>query len=97
MLSVLRRASSAAFFSASRRAASAALTRSFRPLMSGPWVLRSSGASVPSVFRSAVIEPLRPSAATRTASSAASSPAAATSARSVCSSGAVSVMTLNPA
>ncbi len=41
-------------------------------------VLRSSGGSVPSVFRSAVTEPFLPSAATRTASSAASSPAAAT-------------------
>ena len=42
-LSVLSRASSAAPLSASRRAASAALTRSFRPLIAGPWLLRSSG------------------------------------------------------
>ena len=45
--------------------------------MSGPLVLRSSGVIVPSVFSSAETEPLLPSAATRTASSAASSEAAA--------------------
>ena len=30
------------------------------PLISGPWLLRSSGGSVPSVFSSAVIEPFLP-------------------------------------
>ena len=57
------------------RAAIAAVTRSFRPLMSGPLLLRSSGVMVPSVLSSAETEPFLPSAATRTASSAASSPA----------------------
>ena len=59
------------------RAAIAAVTRSFRPLIAGPLVLRSSGVIAPSVFSSAETEPFLPSAATRTASSAASSPAAA--------------------
>src|SRR5215470_14907619 len=82
-VSVLSRWSSAADFSASRRAASASVTRSLRPLINGPWVLRSSGVIAPSVRRSADTEPLLPSAATRTASSAASS-AAAEMSRRIC-------------
>src|SRR5579872_6002837 len=94
-LSVLRRSLRAALLNVSRRAASAALTRSLRPLISGPCVLRSSGASVPSVLSNAVIAPFLPSAATRTVSSAGSSPAAATSARIFCSSCAVSGMAVS--
>src|SRR6185503_16117966 len=45
--------------------------------MSGPCCLRCSGVMPPSVFNSADTEPLLPSAATRTASSAASSDDAA--------------------
>ena len=56
----------------------AAWTLSRRPLMRGPRSLRSSGVMAPRVFRSSETAPFLPSAATRTASSAASSPAAAT-------------------
>ena len=76
-VSVASRASSAAPLKLSLRALSAALTRSFSPLIAGPCALRSSGVMPPSVFSSAVTEPLLPSARTRTASSAASSAAAA--------------------
>src|SRR4029079_3489998 len=76
-VSVARRASSAAPLKLSRRALSAALTRSLSPLIAGPCTLRSSGESPPSVFSSAVTEPLLPSAETRTDSSAVSSEAAA--------------------
>src|SRR6516162_2603631 len=91
-VSVLSRCSSASPRSASLRAAIAALTCSLRLLMSGPCSLRASGVIVPSVFNSADTEPLRPSAATRTASSAASSLAAATAARSSVSSARRSVI-----
>src|SRR5689334_2776708 len=90
--SVLRRASSVAFLSASRRAVSASVTRSLRPLISGPLDLRSSGVIAPSVRSSAETEPLLPSAATRTASSAASSEAPAISLRICGSSVAMSDM-----
>ena len=86
MVSDVSRASSAADFSMSRRAASASLTVSLARLIAAPCVLRSSGDILPSVASSAEIEPFLPSAATRTASSAASSPAAAISSRMVCSS-----------
>src|ERR1700722_10009788 len=75
MVSAARRCSRAAPLSASRRAAIAAVIRSLRPLISGPRSLRSSGDILPSVASSAEIEPFLPSAATRTASSAASSAA----------------------
>src|SRR5262249_839793 len=67
--------------SARLRLLSAAVTRSFNPLNSGPCVLRSSGAMVPSVARRAETVPLRPSAATRTVSSDVSLPAPAISVR----------------
>src|SRR6185312_3839275 len=91
-LSVFSRASSAAFLSVSRRAAMASVTRSFRPLIFGPCALRSSGVMPPSVLSNADTEPLFPSAATRTDSSAPSSPAAFTPARISCSSFAISDM-----
>src|SRR5258707_11633517 len=80
------RASRAADFSTSRRAASAWLTLSLARLIAAPWVLRSSGDILPRVASSAEIEPFLPRAATRTASSAGSSPAAAIWLRMVCSS-----------
>ena len=92
MVSEARRASSAADFRMSRRAESACVTLSLARLIAAPCVLRSSGDILPSVASSAEIEPFLPSEATRTASSAASSPAAAISARMVCSSVARSVM-----
>ena len=64
------------------------------PLISGPLDLRSSGVIVPSVRSSAETEPLLPSAATRTASSAASSEAAEISRRICGSSVAMSDMTI---
>ena len=57
---------------------SRACTLSRRPLMSGPRSLRSSGVIAPRVFRRSETEPFLPSAETRTASRAASSPAAST-------------------
>ena len=51
--------------SAPPRSAIAAVTRSFRPLISGPCSLRSSGVMAPSVFSSSETEPFLPSAATR--------------------------------
>ena len=80
------RASRAADFRMSRRAESAWVTASLARLIAAPCVLRSSGDILPSVDSSAEIEPFLPSAATRTASRAASSPAAAISPRMVCSS-----------
>ena len=77
MVSEASRASSAADFRMSRRAVSACVTVSLARLIAAPCVLRSSGDILPSVDSSAEIEPFLPSAATRTASSAASSPAAA--------------------
>ncbi len=77
MVSEASRASSAADFSTSRRTDNAWVTLSLARLMAAPCVLRSSGDILPSVASSAEIEPFLPSAATRTASSAASSPAAA--------------------
>ena len=53
-----------------------AATESLSALIFAPSVLRSSGAMRPSVDRSSEIEPFLPSAATRTASSAASQSAA---------------------
>src|SRR5229473_6345965 len=85
MVSEARRASRAADFRISRRAVSACVTLSLARLIAAPWVLRSSGDILPSVDSSAEIEPFLPSAATRTASRAASSPAAAISVRMVCS------------
>src|SRR5262249_27420188 len=85
-VSVLSLASSAAAASLSFAAAMATVIRSFNPLIAGPWTFRSPGVIVPSVFRSAEPEPLLPSAATRTASSVASSFAEATLARISCSS-----------
>src|SRR5262245_60460945 len=90
--SLLRRTSSVASASPALRAAIAAVTRSLRPLMSGPCCLRSSGVMAPSVFNSADTVPLLPSAATRIASSAGSSGAAAMAGRSSASSVAMSVM-----
>src|SRR5205085_12577043 len=75
------------------RAAIAAVTRSFSPLMSGPCSLRCSGVIAPSVLSSADTEPLLPSADTRTLSSAASSDAAAIAPSISCSSVAVSLIT----
>src|SRR5947209_12997933 len=77
MVSDASRASSAADFKTSRRAASACVTLSLARLIAAPCVLRSSGDILPSVASSAEIEPFLPSEATRAASSAASSPAAA--------------------
>src|SRR3954467_6269474 len=77
MVSDARRASSAADFRMSRRADSACVTLSLARLMAAPCVLRSSGDILPRVASRAEIEPFLPSEATRTASSAASSPAAA--------------------
>src|SRR6516164_8354950 len=91
-VSVLSRCSNASPRSASLRAAIAALSRSLRLLMSGPCSLRASGVIAPSVFNSADTEPLRPSAATRTASSAVSSLAAVTAVRSSVSSARRSVI-----
>src|SRR4029077_959350 len=71
--------------STSRRAPSASVTLSLARLIAAPCVLRSSGDILPSVESSAEIEPFLPSEATRTASRAVSSPAAAISARMVCS------------
>ena len=71
------RASSAASFSTARRAVSASPTLSLSALMAAPALLRSSGDILPSVASRAEIDPFLPSAATRTASSAASSLAAA--------------------
>ena len=86
MVSEASRASSAADFRTSRRAASAWVTLSLARLIAAPCVLRSSGDILPSVASSAEIEPFLPSAATRTVSSAASSPAAAIWSRMVFSS-----------
>src|ERR1700733_12168912 len=86
MVSDASRASSAADFRTSRRALKAPVTLSLARLIAAPCVLRSSGDILPSVASKAEIEPFLPRAATRTASSAASSPAAAISARMVCSS-----------
>src|SRR3982075_207531 len=80
------RASSAADFKMSRRAVSACVTLSLARLIAAPCVLRSSGEILPSVDSSAEIEPFLPSEATRTASSAASSFAAAIWSRMDCSS-----------
>src|SRR5580704_974950 len=80
-VSVLRRWSRAADLSASRRVPMASVTRSLSPLNKGPCDLRSSGVIRPSVASSAETDPFLPSVATRTASSAGSSPAAAMSAR----------------
>src|SRR3954452_2809689 len=77
MVSDASRASSAADFRMSRRAASACVTLSLARLILAPSLLRSSGDILPSVASRAEIEPFFPSAATRTASSAASSDAAA--------------------
>src|SRR5215475_14053113 len=85
-VSLLSRASSAASPSADLRSLIACVTRSLRPLISGPWALRCSGVMAPSVLSSADTEPLLPSAATRTASSAASSFAAAIAPRTSVSS-----------
>src|SRR6185437_915934 len=87
---------SAALPSASLRAKIAALTRSFRPLIAGPCVLRSSGVIEPSVLSSADTEPLLPSAATRTPSSAASSFAFETAPSSSVSSCAMSDIGVSP-
>src|SRR4029453_19051590 len=92
VISVLSLASSAAAPSLSFASAIAAVRRSFNPLMAGPWILRSSGVMLPSVLSSADTEPLLPNAATRTASSAASSLAEATAASRSCSICAISVM-----
>ena len=83
MRSAARRCSSAASASASLRVAIAPWTLSRRPLMSGPFSLRSSGVMAPSVFRSSETAPFLPSAETRTASSAASSGAPSTCAEQV--------------
>ncbi len=94
MVSEASRASSAADFRMSRRAVSACVTLSLARLIAAPCVLRSSGDILPSVDSSAEIEPFLPSAATRTASSAASSPAAAMWLRISDSSVARSVMAI---
>ena len=86
------RAARASAARASRRPASAAATRSFRRLRAAPLALRSSGLMRPSVAIRAETEPFLPSAATRTASSAASVSAAPTSARMDVSSSASSTM-----
>src|SRR6516162_2203478 len=92
MVSPASRCSRAAPLSASRRAAIAAVTASFRPLISGPLTLRASGDILPSVASSAEMEPFLPSADTRTASSAASSAVASTMRINSPSSAAMSVM-----
>src|SRR5438034_3971175 len=86
MVSEASRASSAADFRMSRRAESAWVTLSLARLIAAPCVLRSSGDILPRVASSAEIEPFLPSAATRTASRADSSPAAAIWLRMLCSS-----------
>src|SRR5450759_6039654 len=86
MVSEASRASRLADFRMSRRAVSACVTVSLARLIAAPCVLRSSGDILPSVANSAEIEPFLPSAATRTASRAASSPAAAIWPRMVFSS-----------
>src|SRR5579872_1397486 len=88
------RASSAADFSTSRRSARDWVTLSLARLIAAPCVLRSSGDILPSVESSAEIEPFLPSAATRTASSAASSDEAAICFRISCSSVARSDMAI---
>src|SRR4029077_19820893 len=85
-VSVLSRTSSACSASAALRDAKAAVMRSLSPLICGPCSRRCSGVIVPSVLSSSDTEPLRPNAAIRTASSAASSDAAAIAAWSSCSS-----------
>src|SRR5689334_8127384 len=94
MVSFASRASSAADFSTSRRSDKACVTLSLARLIAAPCVLRSSGDILPSVASSAEIEPFLPSAATRTASSAISSPAPATWFRISDSSWARSVMAI---
>src|SRR3954453_21841741 len=96
MVSDFSRASNATALRTSRRSARARLTASFARLIFAPSLLRSSGDILPSVASSAEIEPFLPSAATRTASSAASSLAAAMSARIDCSSVARSDMAATP-
>ncbi len=61
--------------------ASASVTASFSALIAAPWVLRSSGVSLPRVASRAETEPFLPRAATRTASSAGSSAAPSMAAR----------------
>ena len=84
--------------SAALRASSASLTRALRSLTACPKPLRSSGGSEPSVAISSGMRPFLPSAAMRTRSMAARSPAPAISARSslssVESSGLEPVMTM---
>src|SRR5258705_13507042 len=92
MVSDASRASRLADFSRSRRAVSAWLTLSLARLIAAPLVLRSSGDILPSVANSAEIPPFLPSGATRRASSAVSSPAAAIWPRISDSSSARSVM-----
>src|SRR5215510_4945560 len=95
-VSVLSRASSAASPRASVRCEIDSVTRSLRPLITGPCVLRSSADIVPSVLSNAETEPFFPSAAIRTASSVASSCAEATLARMSFSSFAMSDMACHP-
>src|SRR4051794_29263116 len=96
MVSDLSRASSAADFKTSRRAASAWDMASLARLIFAPWLLRSSGDILPSVASKAEIEPFLPSAETRTASSAASSDADAIWLRISDSSCDRSVMAMTP-
>ncbi len=72
------RASSARSARRARRAVSAASTSCFNALNAWPASRRCSGGSPPSRFTSSVTLPCLPSAATRTSSRAARSPAAAT-------------------
>src|SRR5688572_4084075 len=65
--------SSTAASSVARRASSAAVMRALASLMTAPAALRSPAGRLPRVFSNPVIEPLRPSAVTRMASSAARS------------------------
>ena len=90
--SAARRASSSAASSTARRAVSAACTRSRSPLIRPPCSRRSSGVMAPRDFSRPDTTPDLPSAATRTASSAARSPAPAACASRSASSVTRSVM-----
>src|SRR5690606_37531660 len=76
-VSALRRASSAAALRVALLASIRPAISTLRPLIAGPALLRSSAVMEPSEASNAETLPFLPKAATRTASSAASSPAAA--------------------
>src|SRR6516164_8256186 len=79
-----RRRSMSARSSAARRASIAACSCSFASLMRAPAAGRAAAGSAPSALSCSVIRPFFPSQCTRTSSSAARSPHAATAARASC-------------